>query len=346
MIEFPYGANFYNDMSYVSLNWPYMLTLNVDTLEVTGPLNVNDLKQAVHFYPMDMYLEFQSFSIEDFSITVLNGDGEVVIFQDQVVRNILASDWYTISVTGNVANGYYGTLFGSFFIDKEVSEVEITEFETEDCTAVRYGKNVEGVRITGYTGNGGDVIIPDYIGGKMVLAIKDKAFYGNKDITSVTMGKFVRTIGTKAFAACSNLESVEFNDETQVIGAYAFFGDKAITKVIFGNELRKVRENAFSVEFISGLAAEDYTGQTYVKDTRAVIMPSIVPVYGNYADENGKTQYYAKDALAGRVFITVEDVDGLVGTHLDLFFDDERVKITPTSFEGMEKAPRELPYVR
>ncbi len=318
MVEFPEGANFYSDMVYINLNWFPMLTLNIDTIEVVGTLTADDLdelKRAVHFFPMDVLPWLQSFTIDDFEITVINGDGEIVVFQDQIVRSILASDWYTVIVNGNVANGYTGTLFGACFIDREAPADEVTGFEYEDYTTV----GIDGVKITKYTGSDKDVVIPDFIDGKKVLAIGDKAFY-KADITSVTFGKYVRTVGLKAFAACSSLKSVEFNDDLQVIGAYAFFSDKAITKIVFGNGLRAVRENAFSVDFIAGIAPENYTGRTYVKmDSGVSYEPSMVPVYGNYVDENGKTQYYAHDALAGRAFIAIEDVGALVGIPLDVF---------------------------
>ncbi len=339
MVEFPEGANFYSDTVYINLNWFPMLTLNIDTIEVVGTLTADDLdelKRAVHFFPMDVLPWLQSFTIDDFKITVVNGDGEVVVFQDEIVRSILASDWYTVTVTGNVANGYTGTLFGSCFINRVAAEVDASVFEYEDYTTV----GIKGVKITGYTGTDKNVVIPDFIDGKKVLAIGDKAFY-KADITSVTFGKYVRTVGLKAFAACSSLKSVEFNDDLQVIGAYAFFSDKAITKIVFGNGLRAVRENAFSVDFISGIATENLAGREfYTKSSRSEpSMPGFIPAYGNYVDENGKSQYYAKDALAGRLFIVDENVksflgvpenaNALVATTLDLFFeyDEDRPKI-------------------
>ncbi len=334
IVSFPKGANFYDDTKYVSLNvfFPTPLTLNVDTITVAGDLTKDDLeelKRAVHFFPMDVYTQFQSLTIDDFKITVVNGDGEYVIIEDKIFRNILASDWYTITVTGNVANGYTGTLYGTCFINRVAEEVDASVFKYEDYTTV----GINGVMITGYTGTDKDVVIPDYIEGKKVLAIGDNAFKNNKDITSVTFGKYVRTVGFKAFAGCSALKSVEFNDDLQVISSYAFYLDKAITKIVFGNGLRTVRENAFSVDFIAGVAPADYAGQPYLRDGKATSEPSIKFVYGNYVDENGKAQYYAHDALAGRVYVFVEDVGALVGTPLDMFFGF--VNIVPPSLEGL-----------
>jgi hypothetical protein len=343
-VQFPKGANFYNDVIHIDLNWFPMLTLNIDTIEVVGTLTADDLdelKRAVHFFPMDVLPWLQSFTIDDFKITVVNGDGEVVVFQDEIVRSILASDWYTVTVTGNVANGYTGTLFGSCFINRVAAEVDASVFEYEDYTTV----GIKGVKITGYTGTDKNVVIPDFIDGKKVLAIGDKAFYGNKDISSVTFGKYVRTVGLKAFAGCSALRSVEFNDDLQVIGAYAFFNDK-LTKVVFGNGLRAVRENAFSIDFISGIATENLAGREFYakRSSGEPSMPGFIPAYGNYVDDDNKSQYYAKDALAGRLFIVDENVksflgvpenaNALVATTLDLFFgEDEPIKLDSAIFE-------------
>ncbi|MBR7005310.1 MAG: leucine-rich repeat domain-containing protein [Candidatus Methanomethylophilaceae archaeon] len=333
-IVFPTGANFKGDAPFVNLAWGWNtgmpLQLHVDTLEVTDSLALEDLKKAVHFYPMDWYSVFQDFTIDDFNITVMNADGEVVIFNDDVVRNILASDWYTITVTGNVANGYYGVLTGTFYIEKESAKTEVTEFTYEDYTTA--GRS--GVKITGYSGNGGDVIIPDYIGGKKVLAIGDNAFKNNKDITSVVMGKYVRTIGFKAFAGCSNLTSVEFDDDLQVISSYAFFNDKKITKVIFGNGLKAVRENAFSVEFLVGITAQEVAGEPMYGKRMVQSDFEYVPVFANYLVD-GKTEYNAQ-ALAGKVF-TPTDVKGvLVGTPFDMDFgyDSQIPKGTDVLLEG------------
>ncbi len=304
--------------------------------------DLEELKRAVHFFPMDVYTQFQSLTIDDFKITVVNGDGEYVIIEDKIFRNILASDWYTITVTGNVANGYTGTLYGTCFINRVAEEVDASVFKYEDYTTV----GINGVMITGYTGTDKDVVIPDYIEGKKVLAIGDNAFKNNKDITSVTFGKYVRTVGFKAFAGCSALKSVEFNDDLQVIGAYAFYLDKALTKVVFGNGLRAVRENAFSIDFISGIATENLAGREFYakRSSGEPSMPGFIPAYGNYVDDDNKSQYYAKDALAGRLFIVDENVksflgvpenaNALVATTLDLFFgEDEPIKLDSAIFE-------------
>lgn len=81
--------------------------------------------------------------------------------------------------------------------------------------AVKYGRTFEVISspgsnfvfdpatgtITGYTGPGGDVVIPSTIGGISVTSIGDTAFYGI-DLTSITIPDSVTSIGDDAFFNC------------------------------------------------------------------------------------------------------------------------------------------------
>jgi hypothetical protein len=64
-----------------------------------------------------------------------------------------------------------------------------------------------GIAITGYTGPGGNVTIPDTIDGYPVTSIGAHAFQF-LNVTSVTIPNSVTTIGFAAFASCTSLTSV------------------------------------------------------------------------------------------------------------------------------------------
>ena len=53
--------------------------------------------------------------------------------------------------------------------------------------------------VTGYTGSGGDVVIPSTIEGLTVTAIANSAFLGESSITSITVPEYVTSIGEAAF---------------------------------------------------------------------------------------------------------------------------------------------------
>ncbi len=67
------------------------------------------------------------------------------------------------------------------------------------------------VMITGYTGPGGDVVIPGEIEGKPVRTIEYHAFYQLDELDSVTIPANVTTIVAGAFAECLNLMDINVN---------------------------------------------------------------------------------------------------------------------------------------
>ena len=75
--------------------------------------------------------------------------------------------------------------------------------------------------ITGYKGTGGDVVIPNTIGGVPVTTIASGVFKDNLDITSISMPS-VKTIGEYAFRNCSNLKTV-YMPQIETIGELAFY---------------------------------------------------------------------------------------------------------------------------
>lgn len=81
--------------------------------------------------------------------------------------------------------------------------------------------------ITGYTGPGGAVTIPDTLGGLTVTRIGDGAFYngaGNLPyvLTSVTIPDTVYSIGSGAFAWWTGLTNVSLGEDLESIGDSAF----------------------------------------------------------------------------------------------------------------------------
>jgi hypothetical protein len=65
-----------------------------------------------------------------------------------------------------------------------------------------------GVMITGYRGQGGEVIIPAAINGKPVTAIGAAAFEDCHSMVSVTIPSGVTVIGRRAFTGCDSLKKI------------------------------------------------------------------------------------------------------------------------------------------
>ena len=94
-----------------------------------------------------------------------------------------------------------------------------------------YTNSDDQLTITGYTGPGGAVVIPDTIGGLRVVVIGDYAFSGKSNITSIQIPEGVSTIGTGAFGYCTGMTSVTIPNSVTYIASAAFRGCSAVTSL-------------------------------------------------------------------------------------------------------------------
>jgi uncharacterized repeat protein (TIGR02543 family) len=123
--------------------------------------------------------------------------------------------------------------------------------------------------ITGYTGAGGDITLPDTLNGFTVTAIGSNVFKDRPYITGVTIPDSVLIIGTSAFSGCSGLLSLSIGNYVTSIDLYAFayctgltgrltipdsvitigieaFRDcTAVTEVTIGSGVTSIGNNAF-----------------------------------------------------------------------------------------------------
>src|SRR5438128_1544889 len=68
--------------------------------------------------------------------------------------------------------------------------------------------NNDAITITGYTGPGGDVVIPAVTNGLPVTDIRTNAFFNCTNITSLTIPGSIADIAYKAFTQCTGLTNV------------------------------------------------------------------------------------------------------------------------------------------
>jgi hypothetical protein len=116
-----------------------------------------------------------------------------------------------------------------------------------------YTNNGNGTcTITGYTGPGGAVTIPNSISGLSVVSIGDNAFNGRTSLTSVTIGNSVTNIGYQAFADCS-LTSVILPNSIISIGVGAFWDCTSLTSVTIPASVTSIGVDAFAL--CAGLTA-------------------------------------------------------------------------------------------
>lgn len=123
-------------------------------------------------------------------------------------------------------------------------------------------------KVTGYTGEPIDVVIPSEYNGKPVTSIGSRVFWNCDSLTSVNIGDSVTTIGEGAFAycdgltsivignsvttiensafeCCSSLTSIKIPDGVTSIGDDAFFSCRSLTSIIIPDSVVMIGENTF-----------------------------------------------------------------------------------------------------
>ncbi len=147
-------------------------------------------------------------------------------------------------------------LFGSFAFG--LSDVNFADFavkaEAEDATETftegyyTYTVDENGnATITGVDNSiGGDVIIPETLGGYTVRNIGRFALMG-LGIESVTISDTIEVISNYAFSDCYNLRDIFWgeNSKLKYIYPYAFKGCSSIEKITFPSEITNIYEGAF-----------------------------------------------------------------------------------------------------
>ena len=101
---------------------------------------------------------------------------------------------------------------------------------------------IENGVLVKYTGNGGDVVVPEG-----VTSIGNEAFYECSSLTSVTLPDSLTSIGDSAFRECSSLTSVTIPDSVTSIARGAFYGCSSLTSVRIPDSVTSIGKSAFSV---------------------------------------------------------------------------------------------------
>jgi len=109
------------------------------------------------------------------------------------------------------------------------------------------------VEITGYTWSNPDVVIPSYVGSKMVTRIGNRAFYECFDLTSITIPDGVTSIGDEAFACCSGLTSITIPEGVTSIGDEVFANCSGLTSITIPEGVTSIGDEAFA--YCSGLTS-------------------------------------------------------------------------------------------
>lgn len=128
-----------------------------------------------------------------------------------------------------------------------------------------------------YTGAGGDIAIPDTLGGYNVTGISDHAFTDCSGLTTVTISNGITSIGQNAFDGCSGLTSITIPLGVTSIDYYAFCLCTSLTSITIPQSVRSINERAFygcsdlaSITFISATTIIYGGGDTIPATTKII----------------------------------------------------------------------------
>ena len=155
-----------------------------------------------------------------------------------------------IDLVEGLQNNYDDEDEDEYYDEEEDEDEYYDEEEDEDDSDSDFEIDENGVLVE-YTGDGGDVVIPDG-----VKKIGDDAFYDCKSLTSVTIPDSVTSIGEDAFCFCNSLTSVtilakkitiEYDDD----GDDAFYGSYPTFHIISGSDaIEWAEDNDYNYDII------------------------------------------------------------------------------------------------
>jgi hypothetical protein len=99
--------------------------------------------------------------------------------------------------------------------------------------------------VIGYSGPGGDVVIPSTFNGVAVTIIGTNAFQGNSSITNVVISTNVTAIDDRAFTSCTSLTGVIIPNSVTNVGEFAFDDCTSLTNLEIGNAITRINTEVF-----------------------------------------------------------------------------------------------------
>lgn len=158
-----------------------------------------------------------------------------------------------------------GSIFKGWYLTSDFSGSSVTFPFTisENCTlyakwleigtdgfVYSFDESTQTYIITGYEGNGSDLVIPCQREGYAVEGVADGAFKNNTLIKNVTFQEGVKKIGDEAFSGCSQLATLILSEGLEEIGNFAFKNCLLISNIEIPVSVLSIGQGA-----LSGLSA-------------------------------------------------------------------------------------------
>jgi hypothetical protein len=152
--------------------------------------------------------------------------------------------------------------------------------------------NNGSITVTGYTGAGGNIVIPDSINGMPVTSVGDGTFGHFDGVTGVTIPDSVINIVADAFALCSSLTNAIIGTNVASIEGDAFYFS-GLESIIIPGSVTNIGPFAFdlctnlsNLTIANGVTSIGYSAFDRCSKLTSLTIPGSVNFLGNYAFVN------------------------------------------------------------
>lgn len=183
---------------------------------------------------------------------------------------------------------------------------------TRNRTTVHHFTFADGA-ITGYSGPGGDLIIPKTIDGASITSIGDWAFSDSANLTSVSIPDSVTSIGFYAFSGCTALTNISIPNSVTTICGAAFINCTGLTGIIIPDSVTSIGYSGFEgctrithISIPDSIHSIDFSLFYGCTNLESIMIPDSVTSIDSYAfnDCNSLTsiRFYGNAPSLGRYY--------------------------------------------
>ena len=140
---------------------------------------------------------------------------------------------------------YAGSVDSNGYVRENNETSEEGNLTTEDGLTYRIYSEESYAEITGYNGNGKNLIIPESLDGVPVTSIGQQAFVNCTTLESVEIPDSITRMGYWAFSGCSNLKQVKLSKNLKSINMDCFSECSSLESIVVPEGVTQLAPGAF-----------------------------------------------------------------------------------------------------